>query len=65
VAQQRCLSSGFLDLPETHAMLKQTCRDFVDNEVKSKAAEIDKTKIYPDGLVRQITLGPNYFTLSI
>ncbi|XP_002730394.1 short-chain specific acyl-CoA dehydrogenase, mitochondrial-like [Saccoglossus kowalevskii] len=34
-------------LPETHEMLRKTCRDFADNELKPVAAIMDKEHRYP------------------
>lgn len=42
----RCISNGF-PLPDTHQMLRQTCRDFADNELKPIAGIIDKNSTYP------------------
>ncbi len=35
------------DLSETHELLRKTCRDFATNQLKSVAAELDKTHQYP------------------
>lgn len=43
---QRLLSS-FTSLPETHQMLRNTCRDFANNELKPVAAELDKNHKFP------------------
>ena len=34
-------------LPETHLMLRNTVREFVDKELKPFAGEIDKSSKYP------------------
>lgn len=36
-----------VDLPETHQMLRQTCRDFAEKELLPIAAEIDKEHRFP------------------
>lgn len=38
-------------LPETHELLKKTCYDFVENEVKVIAPVIDREHRYPGDLV--------------
>lgn len=41
-------SVSFLSgLPETHEMLRQTCRYFADNELMPIAAKLDKESQYP------------------
>ncbi|KAA0203879.1 hypothetical protein HAZT_HAZT002381, partial [Hyalella azteca] len=39
--------SNFSSLPETHEMLRKTCRDFADAELKPIASKIDKEHLYP------------------
>lgn len=39
---------------ETHLMLKDTCRDFAEKELKPVAAQIDKTHEYPKKIVEQM-----------
>lgn len=34
-------------LPETHEMLRKTCRDFADNELIPIAGNLDKDHRYP------------------
>lgn len=34
-------------LPETHEMLRQTCRYFADNELAPIAGKLDKESLYP------------------
>lgn len=34
-------------LPDTHEMLRQTCRDFADNELAPVAARLDQNHEYP------------------
>lgn len=41
-------------LPETHQMLRQSIRDFADNELIPIAAELDKTSKYP---MQQVIFG--------
>ena len=35
------------ELPDTHEMLRKTCRDFADERLKPFAAEFDKNHQYP------------------
>ena len=42
----RCASS-LIDLPETHELLRKTCRDFADNELIPIAAELDREHRFP------------------
>lgn len=56
---QRCamsshVGSTILTLPESHEMLRKTCRDFADRELKPIAAELDKTHRYPTDIVRRL-----------
>ena len=39
--------------PETHQMLRKTCRDFADNELVPIAGSLDKNKTYPAEQVRK------------
>merc|ERR1719383_427870 len=41
-------------LSETHEMLRQTCRDFADKELKPIAGVLDKEHRYPRDIVSQI-----------
>lgn len=41
-------------LSETHQMLRQTCRDFADNELKPLAAKTDREHLYPAEKVKQM-----------
>ena len=34
-------------LSETHEMLRQTCRDFADNELAPIAGKLDNESLYP------------------
>ena len=40
-------------LPETHEMLRQTCRDFAEGELKPIAFKTDKEHLYPRDQVRK------------
>ncbi|KAL3858524.1 hypothetical protein ACJMK2_013109 [Sinanodonta woodiana] len=51
--QLRCLS-GLVSLPETHQMLKKTCRDFANNELVPIAGKLDKEHIYPREQVQKL-----------
>ena len=39
--------SSLASLPETHEMLRNTCRDFADNELVPIAAELDREHRFP------------------
>jgi len=57
--QQRRHESGlgsatFIDLPETHQMLKDTCRQFAENELWPIAGKIDKSGEFPAEQVRKM-----------
>jgi len=41
-------------LSDTHEMLRQTCRDFADRELKPVAGALDKEHRYPREIVRQM-----------
>ncbi len=45
------MGSTLFTLPESHEMLRKTCRDFADRELKPIAAELDKTHRYPTEIV--------------
>ncbi|XP_005106286.1 short-chain specific acyl-CoA dehydrogenase, mitochondrial [Aplysia californica] len=49
----RCASS-LIDLPETHELLRKTCRDFADNELIPVAAQLDRDHMFPKEQVRQM-----------
>lgn len=40
-------ASILTSLPETHEMLRKTCRDFAEAELKPNAAKFDKQHLYP------------------
>ncbi len=55
-----CLSgcrglSQLAELPETHQLLRQTCRDFADRELTPIAAKLDQEHSYPAKQVRTHT----------
>jgi alkylation response protein AidB-like acyl-CoA dehydrogenase len=50
------IGSNLFTLPESHEMLRNTCRDFADRELKPIAAELDKAHRYPTDIVRGILL---------
>lgn len=39
--------SQLAELPETHQILRQTCRDYADRELAPIAARFDKEHLYP------------------
>ncbi|XP_077995488.1 short-chain specific acyl-CoA dehydrogenase, mitochondrial-like [Glandiceps talaboti] len=45
---------SLIDLPETHDMLRKTCRDFADNELKPIAGMLDKEHKYPVEQVKKM-----------
>ncbi|XP_064620971.1 short-chain specific acyl-CoA dehydrogenase, mitochondrial-like [Lineus longissimus] len=45
---------SFVSLPETHEMLRETCRDFADKELKPVAAAIDKECRFPKEQVQKM-----------
>jgi len=55
---KRCMSSHgeatFTQLPEVHQMLKDTCRQFAENELWPIAGQIDKTCEYPESKIRKM-----------
>ncbi|CAF2439296.1 unnamed protein product [Rotaria sp. Silwood2] len=48
------VGSSLFTLSESHEMLRKTCRDFADRELKPIAAELDKTHRYPTEIVKKI-----------
>jgi len=56
--QQRQLSqlgaATFTELPETHQMLRDTCRQFAEAELWPVAGQIDKTQEYPEETVKKM-----------
>jgi len=48
------VGSSLFTLTESQEMLRKTCRDFADRELKPVAGEIDKKHEYPRALVREI-----------
>ena len=51
------VGSTLLTLPESHEMLRKTCRDFADRELKPIAGELDKKHRYPTDIVRPVHEG--------
>uniref|UniRef100_A0A3B4X3J5 Short-chain specific acyl-CoA dehydrogenase, mitochondrial n=1 Tax=Seriola lalandi dorsalis TaxID=1841481 RepID=A0A3B4X3J5_SERLL len=54
-----CLSgcrsfSQLAELPETHQILRQTCRDFADRELIPIAAGLDKEHLYPAKQIQEL-----------
>ncbi|MBN3322760.1 ACADS protein, partial [Atractosteus spatula] len=48
------LLSQLAELPETHAMLRQTCRDFADRELAPLAAQLDREHRFPAEQVKKL-----------
>ena len=46
--------SNLAKLPETHDMLRKTCRDFANNELVPIAAGLDKEHKYPEEQVNKM-----------
>lgn len=47
-------------LPETHEMLRKTCRDFADNELIPIAGNLDKDHRYPTEQVESFEMSIFY-----
>jgi butyryl-CoA dehydrogenase len=43
-----------INLSDTHLMLKNTCKEFVDKEIIPKAHQIDKTSVYPREIIKKM-----------
>uniref|UniRef100_A0A5F4VYA1 Short-chain specific acyl-CoA dehydrogenase, mitochondrial n=1 Tax=Callithrix jacchus TaxID=9483 RepID=A0A5F4VYA1_CALJA len=43
-----------VELPETHQMLRQTCRDFAEKELFPIAAQVDKEHLFPAAQVKKM-----------
>uniref|UniRef100_A0A8I6AJ45 Short-chain specific acyl-CoA dehydrogenase, mitochondrial n=1 Tax=Rattus norvegicus TaxID=10116 RepID=A0A8I6AJ45_RAT len=43
-----------VELPETHQMLRQTCRDFAEKELVPIAAQLDKEHLFPTSQVKKM-----------
>jgi len=59
LVSKRSMSSSlgvntFTELPESHQMMKDTCRQFAETELWPIAGKIDKTCEYPDATVRKM-----------
>ncbi|XP_076367288.1 activator-recruited cofactor subunit 42 isoform X4 [Tachypleus tridentatus] len=46
--------SVLAELPETHEMLRKTCRDFADKELRPIASQIDKAHFYPRDQIKRL-----------
>ncbi|PWA26848.1 hypothetical protein CCH79_00001277, partial [Gambusia affinis] len=46
--------SQLAELPETHQLLRQTCRDFADRELAPIAAKLDKEHAYPAKQIKEL-----------
>ena len=46
--------ASFTELPETHQMLKDTCRQFAEAELWPIAGKIDKTGEFPEEVVHKM-----------
>jgi len=47
-------SSVLASLPETHELLRKTCRDFAEGELKPNAAKFDREHLFPQDQVRMM-----------
>ena len=63
--QSQCSMTSLVDLPETHAMLRQTCRDFADNELAPIAGRLDKEHTYPLEQVQYIDIVQSWILLQL
>ncbi len=54
------VGSSIFTLSESHEMLRKTCRDFADRELKPIAGELDKTHRYPTEIVCFILKDKNF-----
>ena len=55
-------SATFTELPETHQMLAETCRNFAESELWPIAGEIDKSKRFPaEQVMLKIDINGNSF----
>lgn len=55
ITNARCISNVHsINFSDTHLMLKNTCKEFVDKEIIPKAAKIDKTSVYPGEIVKKM-----------
>lgn len=52
--QSTHVGSSLFTLTESQELLKKTCRDFAERELKPVAGDIDKKHEYPRELVREI-----------
>lgn len=43
-----------VELPETHQMLRQTCRDFAEKELVPIAAQLDREHLFPTAQVKKM-----------
>ncbi|XP_059147778.1 short-chain specific acyl-CoA dehydrogenase, mitochondrial-like [Physella acuta] len=50
----RCASTNLFELPETHALLKKTCRDFAENELMPIAGQLDKEHKFPTEQIKKL-----------
>ncbi len=52
----RSMSTGpsLISLPETHEMLRDTCRQFAEGELWPVAAKVDKESFYPEEQIKQM-----------
>uniref|UniRef100_A0A671XPV0 Short-chain specific acyl-CoA dehydrogenase, mitochondrial n=1 Tax=Sparus aurata TaxID=8175 RepID=A0A671XPV0_SPAAU len=46
--------SQLAELPDTHQLLRQTCRDFADRELNPIAAKLDKEHVYPAKQIQEL-----------
>uniref|UniRef100_A0AAQ5YIQ2 Short-chain specific acyl-CoA dehydrogenase, mitochondrial n=1 Tax=Amphiprion ocellaris TaxID=80972 RepID=A0AAQ5YIQ2_AMPOC len=48
------VNSTFWELPETHQLLRQTCRDYADRELMPIAAKLDKEHVFPAKQIHEL-----------
>ena len=54
LCRQMSSAHSFTELPETHQMLKDTCRQFAEGELWPIAGKIDKTGEFPEDVVKKM-----------
>lgn len=54
--------ASLAQLPETHEMLRKTCRDFADNELVPIAGNLDKEHRYPAEQVELFEIISNFLS---
>lgn len=53
-----------INFSETHLMLKNTCREFADNEIAPLAAKFDRNHLYPGEIIKKLGFYQCYFSIT-